>query len=120
MNTCIWKDFHFDAAHWLPHVPEGHKCRRMHGHTYRVRVWCRGLVDERGMIVDYAIISDKANIVISKQLDHRVLNEIDGLENPTTENLARWILERIALDLPELFRVEVSESASSGCTVERL
>ena len=54
--TSIWKDFHFDAAHWLPHVPEGHKCGRMHGHTYRVRVWCRGAINDRGMIVDYAVI----------------------------------------------------------------
>ena len=113
----IYKDFHFDAAHYLPFVPEGHKCGRMHGHTYRVRVWCRGVIDDRGMIVDYAVIAEKVGAVIDR-IDHRVLNEILGLENPTTEILAPWLFQRIKVDLPELFRIEVAESATTGCVFE--
>ena len=116
--TSIWKDFHFDAAHWLPHVPEGHKCGRMHGHTYRVRVWCRGAIDDRGMIVDYAVIAEKVGAVIDR-IDHRILNEIPGLGNPTTEILAPWLFEQIRVDLPELFRIEVAESATTGCVFQR-
>ena len=115
--TSIWKDFHFDSAHWLPHVPEGHKCRRLHGHTYRVRVWCRAAIDQ-GMIVDYAVIAEKVGTVIDR-IDHRVLNEVAGLENPTTEILAPWLFQQIKADLPELFRIEVAESATTGCVYEQ-
>ena len=94
-------------------VPEGHKCGRMHGHTYRVRVWCRGAVDDRGMIVDYAVIS------VIDRIDHRVLNDFPGLGNPTTEILAPWLFEQVKADLPELFRIEVAESATTGCVYER-
>ena len=116
--TSIWKDFHFDAEHWLPHVPEGHKCGRMHGHTYGVRVWCRGAIDDRGMIVDYAVIAETVGAVIDR-IDHRVLNDIPGLGNPTTEILAPWLVEQIRIDLPELFRIEVAESATTGCVYQR-
>ena len=116
--TSIWKDFHFDAAHWLPCVPEVHKCGRMHGHTYRVRVWCRGEINDQGMIVDYAVIADKVGAVLA-MVDHRVLNEIAGLGNPTTEILAPWLFEQIQVDLPGLFRIEVAESATTGCVYER-
>lgn len=116
--TSIWKDFHFDAAHWLPRVPERHKCGRMHGHTYRVRVWCRGAIDAGGMIVDYAVIGQKVGAVLAR-IDHRVLNEVPGMGNPTTEILAPWLFEQIKVDLPELFRIEVAESATTGCVYER-
>ena len=116
--TRIWRDFHFDAAHLLPHVPEGHKCGRMHGHTYRLRVWCRGAIAGRGMIVDYAVIAERVAAVINR-IDHRVLNDIPGLDNPTTEILAPWLFEQISEDLPELSRIEVAESATTGCVYER-
>ena len=90
----------------------------MHGHTYRVRVWCRGAIDDGGMIVDYAVIAEKVGAVIDL-IDHRVLNEIPGLDNPTTEILAPWLFEQIKVDLPELFRIEVAESATTGCVFER-
>jgi 6-pyruvoyltetrahydropterin/6-carboxytetrahydropterin synthase len=90
----------------------------MHGHTYRLRVWCRGVIDERGMIVDYALIAEKVGAVIDR-IDHRVLNEIPGLENPTTEILAPWLFQQIKVDLAELFRIEVAESATTGCVFDR-
>jgi 6-pyruvoyltetrahydropterin/6-carboxytetrahydropterin synthase len=86
----------------------------MHGHTYRLRVWCQGAIDSRGMIVDYAVITEKVGAVL-EQIDHRVLNEIPGLGNPTTEILAPWLCEQIRKELPEVFRVEVAESATTGC-----
>jgi len=110
----IYKDFHFDAAHWLPGVPEGHKCHRMHGHTYRLRVWCRGPLDAAGMVVDYAVIDEKVRAVLAL-IDHYVLNDIPGLENPTTEVLAPWLFAQIARRLPETYMVEVAESATTGC-----
>lgn len=114
----IWKEFTFEAAHLLPNVPEGHKCRRLHGHSYRVRVHVRGEPDERlGWIVDFADIKAAFRPVL-EQLDHRYLNEIEGLENSTTEVIARWIWDRLLPRLPGLCRIEVGETCTSGCTYE--
>lgn len=112
----ISKQFDFDAAHWLPHVPDGHKCKRLHGHTYRVEVVCQGQPDERGMVVDYAEIAE-AWMPLRDALDHRCLNDVPGLENPTTEILAPWILSRI--ELPFLVAVRVYESATTWCEARR-
>jgi 6-pyruvoyltetrahydropterin/6-carboxytetrahydropterin synthase len=115
----IAKRFDFDAAHWLPNVPDGHKCKWMHGHTYSVEIVCTGeghnLLDERGMIVDYAEIGDWWS-PISEKIDHQCLNDIDGLQNPTTEILAQWILERLP---GAVVRVRVCESSSTWCEVSR-
>ena len=109
----IWKDFTFEAAHLLPNVPEGHKCGRLHGHSYRVRICVSGEPGaETGWIMDYADIKAEMAPLID-QLDHRYLNDIEGLENPTTEAVAVWIHERT----PPTWRVEVSETCTSGCVV---
>ena len=114
----IFKQFKFEAAHWLPGVPEGHKCRRMHGHSYRVKVVVRGEPDEKtGMVLDFAELTRVCGPVIDG-LDHRVLNEIEGLENPTAELLAMWIWERVEGLVPGLVRVEVLETANSGVVYE--
>lgn len=111
--TEIAKRFTFDAAHWLPHVAPDHKCRRMHGHTYGVEIVCAGdLVD--GMVCDYAEIA-AAWVVLFEQLDHRTLNDVPGLDNPTTEVLVHWIASR--LQLPRLARVRVSESSDTWASV---
>lgn len=111
----IWKEFRFEAAHSLPHAPEGHKCRRLHGHSYRVRLYVRGEIDDRrGWIVDFADIAAAFRPIL-EQLDHYHLNEIDGLENSTAEVLARWIWDRIQPRLPALSRVEIGETCTSGC-----
>ena len=84
------KTFRFEAAHWLPYVPEGHKCGRMHGHSFRVTVVVEGEVKEdSGWVMDYGIIKD-AFAPLEQQLDHHLLNEIEGLENPTSEVLSKW------------------------------
>jgi 6-pyruvoyltetrahydropterin/6-carboxytetrahydropterin synthase len=111
----IWKEFTFEAAHLLPNVPEGHKCRRLHGHSFRVRVTVGGAPDPTlGWIVDFADIGTACE-PIRKRLDHYYLNEIEGLENPTSEVLVRWIWDRLQPVLPGLSRLEVSETCTSGC-----
>ena len=117
MITTISKSFDFDAAHYLPNVPQGHKCGRMHGHTYRVELICMGQIDEdAGWFMDYADI-ESAWLQIHRQLDHHLLNGIPGLENPTTEILARWILERLAPELSFLARIKVYESSTTWVQV---
>ncbi len=115
MHVRLSKSFRFEAAHWLPTFPDGHKCRRMHGHSFRVDVVVAGEVPEdTGYLIDYGQI--KAAIApIEQQLDHYVLNEIDGLENPTAENLARWIWDRLEPALPMLDEIMVHETCTNAC-----
>jgi 6-pyruvoyltetrahydropterin/6-carboxytetrahydropterin synthase len=111
----IFKEFTFEAAHRLPFVPEGHKCARLHGHSYRVEIHVSGEVDpDAGWVLDFADIKDAFKPLLAK-LDHYYLNEIEGLENPTSENLARWIWDRLLPALPGLSRVVVRETCTSGC-----
>ena len=112
----IFKEFTFEAAHRLPNAPEGHKCARLHGHSFRCEVHVRGTVDEHaGWIIDFADLK-AAFDPLHRVLDHHYLNEIDGLENPTSEVLARWIWERLTGSLPGLSAVLVRETCTSGCT----
>jgi 6-pyruvoyltetrahydropterin/6-carboxytetrahydropterin synthase len=111
----IFKVFHIDAAHRLPNVPAGHKCANLHGHSFRVEIHLNGPVDPRlGWVIDFADIT-KAFQPLHDQLDHKYLNDIEGLNNPTSENLALWIWERLRVALPQLSKVVVQESTESGC-----
>lgn len=111
----IYKEFTFEAAHRLPEVPESHKCARLHGHSFHVRVTLDGPVDERmGWVADFADVKAAVRPVIDR-LDHYYLNEVEGLENPTSENIARWIWARVAPALPALAEVAVRETCTSGC-----
>ena len=113
----IFKEFSFEAAHRLPSVPEGHKCARLHGHSFHVRVTLQGAVGAHsGWVMDFADIKD-AFAPVHDRLDHRYLNEVEGLENPTSENVARWIWLQLADSLP-LSRVVVRETCTSGCVYE--
>lgn len=110
----LFKEFGFEAAHRLPNVPEGHKCARLHGHSFRVRVEVDGPVGaESGWVIDFADVKAACQ-PLRDQLDHRYLNEIEGLENPTSEVLAVWIWDRLRPALPELSAVIVQESCTSG------
>jgi len=105
--------FRFEAAHLLPRVPDGHKCARLHGHSYRVEVHVDGPVEPgSGMVVDFADIK-AAFQPLRDRLDHYYLNEVEGLENPTSENLAQWIWDRLVGRLP-LSRVVIHETCTSG------
>jgi 6-pyruvoyltetrahydropterin/6-carboxytetrahydropterin synthase len=111
----IFKEFTFEAAHRLPNLPESHKCHRLHGHSFRVRVSVEGPVDEHlGWVQDFADLK-QAFQPLYDQLDHNYLNEIEGLENPTSENLARWIWRRLRPRLDGLSQVVVQETCTSGC-----
>lgn len=115
MQVTLTKSFRFEAAHWLPTFPEGHKCRRLHGHSFQVNVHVAGRVDEtQGYLVDYGDIKAACE-PIRKQLDHYCLNEIPGLENPTAENLARWIWQRLKPTLPLLTAVVIAETCTTTC-----
>lgn len=108
--------YRFEAAHRLPMVPLEHRCSRLHGHTYAVEIAVRGPMDgESGWVIDYASIDAVAAPAID-ELDHRLLNDVAGLENPTSEHLARWIWDRIALELPGLSAITVSENPDAACT----
>ena len=115
MHVQLTKSFTFEAAHSLPTFPQGHKCRRLHGHSFKVDVLVAGEVDPaKGYLIDYADIKAACD-PIRKQLDHYHLNEIEGLENPTSEVLARWIWDRLRPRLPLLSRVSVRETCTSAC-----
>lgn len=112
----IFKVFSIEAAHRLPNVPPGHKCARLHGHSFRVEVHVRGPVGpDSGWVMDYADIKT-AFAPLFEQLDHRYLNEVEGLGNPTSEMLARWVFRRLQPALPGLHRVVVHETCTSGAT----
>jgi 6-pyruvoyltetrahydropterin/6-carboxytetrahydropterin synthase len=111
----IYKQFTFEAAHHLPNVPDGHQCARVHGHSYKCQVHVAGpLVPRLDWIVDYAEIA-AAFEPIRARLDHRYLNDIEGLENPTTEVLVRWIWPRLQAQLPCLCAIVLQETSTSGC-----
>ncbi len=111
----IYKEFYLESAHWLPNVPEGHKCGNMHGHSFKVIIKVSGEPDPKmGWIVDFAEIKAAFN-PLYKKLDHACLNKVEGLENPTSENLAIWIWSRLKPKLPLLSEIEICETCTSGC-----
>ncbi|MCX5744948.1 MAG: 6-carboxytetrahydropterin synthase QueD [Proteobacteria bacterium] len=116
MRTRLERSYRFESAHFLPKVPPGHKCARMHGHSYLVEIIIEGEVDpDRGWVMDFAEIDEHVTPLV-KRLDHQVLNEIDGLANPTSELLAVWLWDRIAGGLSPLVEVVVSETPTSRCS----
>lgn len=111
----IFKVFTIEAAHRLPNVSQGHKCARLHGHSFRIEVHIAGDLDEHtGWVMDFADVKTAFRPIFD-QLDHRYLNEIEGLENPTSERLAIWIWNRLKHVLPELSEIVIHETCTSGC-----
>lgn len=112
----IFKIFTLESAHRLPNVPSGHKCARVHGHSFRIELHVSGPVDAHfGWVVDFAEIK-AAFAPIYEQLDHHYLNDVPGLENPTSEHLASWIWTKLKPRLSLLSKVVVHETCTSGCT----
>lgn len=115
MHAELIKTFHFEAAHTLPNCPPGHKCRRLHGHSYQVDIHVAGPVDERtGWVIDFGIIKQVVGPILD-ELDHRCLNEIPGLENSTSELIGKWLWGRIKPSLPGLSAITIWESRTSRC-----
>ncbi len=115
MSTTIVNEFRFESAHFLPQTAEGHRCRRVHGHSYVCELHVTGPVDRRkGWICDFAELETAFQPLLA-ELDHHVLNEVRGLENPTAENIARWIWERLAPRLVNLSTVVVHETPTARC-----
>lgn len=111
----IFKRFQIEAAHYLPNLPADHKCRRMHGHSFRIEVHVEGDLDpELGWVMDFADIKG-AFRPLFERLDHHLLNDIEGLENPTSENLAKWVWARLNGKLAGLSKVVVRETCNAGC-----
>jgi 6-pyruvoyltetrahydropterin/6-carboxytetrahydropterin synthase len=111
----IFKSFSIEAAHWLPQVPAGHKCGRLHGHSFRIEIHIAGPVDPKmGWVEDFAEVK-AAFKGIEDRIDHRCLNEVEGLENPTSEHLAEWLWRELKPALPLLSEVRVAETCTSGC-----
>ncbi|HSN97730.1 MAG TPA: 6-carboxytetrahydropterin synthase QueD [Candidatus Nanopelagicales bacterium] len=118
MNVRLVHEFRFEAAHRLPKVPPGHKCERLHGHSFRIEVAIRGPVrEETGWVIDFADL-EEAWAPLHATLDHHYLNEVPGLENPTSEVIAGWIWARLKPTLPGLSRITVFETCDARCEYE--
>jgi 6-pyruvoyltetrahydropterin/6-carboxytetrahydropterin synthase len=118
VNVRLVKEYRFEAAHRLPNVPEGHKCARLHGHSFKIELTIEGPVDPRsGWFIDYGELNELWQ-PLYELLDHRYLNEIPGLENPTSEFLARFIWERLKPKLPVLTRITLFETCDARCEYE--
>jgi 6-pyruvoyltetrahydropterin/6-carboxytetrahydropterin synthase len=114
----IFKQFTFDSAHFLPNVPEGHKCREIHGHTYHLKVFIEGSPDpQTGWVMDFGAVKNVVNKALYR-IDHKFLNRIPGLENPTCELLAVWIWNQVKPGLPLLKKIELNETPTSGVVYE--
>lgn len=113
----IFRDFTFDAAHAIEGLPDGHKCKNMHGHTYRLTVYLTGGLDPKiGWILDFADLKKLVWSECLDQLDHKNLNEVAEMGSPTCENITLWIWNRLKPKLPGLTRITVREGENSGCT----
>jgi 6-pyruvoyltetrahydropterin/6-carboxytetrahydropterin synthase len=110
----IFKEFKFEAAHRLAHLPDGHKCKNLHGHSYRLRVFVRGKIDPKmGWVVDFDEIKTACKPLIER-LDHTFLNEVEGIGLSTSEGICLWFWRQLRPHLPGLARVELWETATSG------
>jgi queuosine biosynthesis protein QueD len=117
MRVELTRDYRFEAAHRLPMVPPGHKCARMHGHSFRIEISVSGEVDPRtGWLVDFGDITAVVEPLLKGELDHRSLNDVPGLENPTSEHLCRWLWERLQPRIAGLSAVTVHETCTARCT----
>lgn len=114
----LYKQFTFDSAHFLPNLPDGHPCKELHGHTYHLTVFVEGeVLKEKGWVIDFTELKNAVKPVI-KLIDHKLLNKIEGLENPTSEMLAIWMWNKIKPELSSLRKIELKETPTSGVIYE--
>ena len=114
----VYKIFNIESARSLPNLPDGHPCRNIHGHSFKIKITVKGAINEEtGFVMDFSEI-DSAFSPIFKMIDHAYLNELDGLTNPSSENLCKWIWVKLIDSLPNLKRIEIKETESTGCIYE--
>ncbi len=117
MRIELTREFTFEAAHRLPMVPPDHKCARMHGHSFRVEVALNGEIDPvMGWLVDFADVTAAVEPLLKSRLDHRTLNDVPGLENPTSERLCVWLWQELTPILPNVVAITVAETCTARCT----
>ncbi len=117
MRVELNREYGFEAAHRLPKVAPDHPCARMHGHSFRFEVVVSGKIDpEKGWLLDFDDISSVVEPIVRAELDHRSLNDVPGLENPTSEMLCAWLWKRLSLSLPGLCAITVHETCTARCT----
>jgi 6-pyruvoyltetrahydropterin/6-carboxytetrahydropterin synthase len=117
MKVELTRSYRFEAAHRLPMVPPDHKCARMHGHSFEIEITVAGPLDEKmGWLIDYADITKVVEPLLKNELDHRSLNDVPGLENPTSEVLCDWLWRRLRPQLPLLAAITVAETCTARCT----
>jgi 6-pyruvoyltetrahydropterin/6-carboxytetrahydropterin synthase len=117
MRVELTREYRFEAAHRLPRVPADHKCARLHGHSFRVEVGVAGEIDPvTGWLIDFGEITAVVEPLLKRELDHRTLNDVPGLENPTSEVLCGWLWARLAPHFPGLSSVTVHETCTARCT----
>ena len=114
----IYHHFYFEAARKLPKLPASHPCARVHGHSFRVTVYLAGKIDSNGWVMDYADLQKAVSPYVA-MLDHHYLNDIEGLANPTTENIAQWLWDKLAPSLKQLAALELKETKDCGCIIRR-
>jgi|TARA_B100001250_G_scaffold411074_1_gene438878 6-pyruvoyltetrahydropterin/6-carboxytetrahydropterin synthase len=111
----VYKTFAVESARSLPHLPDDHPCKKVHGHSFKITITINGKVNENtGFVMDFSEI-DSVFSPIHRMIDHTYLNEIKGLENPSSENLCRWIWSKLSSSLPGLKKIEIKETESTGC-----
>jgi len=111
----VYKTFSVESARSLPHLPDGHPCKSVHGHSFKITITVNGQVNEdTGFVMDFSDI-DSVFAPIHSMIDHAYLNDIEGLQNPSSENLCRWIWSRLSTSLPGLTKIEIRETESTGC-----
>lgn len=116
MKFELKQHFQIESARFLPQLPKSHPCARLHGHSFKIILTLTGDLDPNlGWVIDYNEIQAKMKPLL-EQIDHRVLNEVEGLQNPTSELLAKWIFDRAQPALPMLVKVMVAETPSTECT----
>ncbi len=118
MNVRLTHEFRFEAAHRLPKVPPGHKCQRLHGHSFKIEVTVYGPVDpETGWFIDFGVLQDEWK-KIHDVIDHNYMNDVPGLENPTSEVLAHWLWTKMKPAVPSLQKITVFETCDARCEYE--
>jgi 6-pyruvoyltetrahydropterin/6-carboxytetrahydropterin synthase len=115
MQVELIKEYRFEAAHKLPNVPEGHKCQRLHGHSFKFEIHVNGPVDPHsGWFIDFGVL-DEVVLPLVAQLDHYYLNDVPGLENPTSEVCTKWLFDRIKAGIPSLTAITFYETCDARC-----